>query len=59
MEGVMGEAEKEGKGDEVKQRIEEFKKQSFLKGIGTMTFFITVFAYYKSIYPYVPPGPPM
>jgi hypothetical protein len=53
MEGVMGEAEKEGKGDEVTQRIEEFKKQSFLKGIGTITFFITVFAYYKS--GYVPP----
>jgi hypothetical protein len=56
MEGVMGEAEKEGKGDEVKKRIEEFKQQSFLKGIGTMTFFVTLFVYFKTVNPYIPPG---
>jgi len=58
MEGVIGEAEKEGKGDEVRARIDEFKKQSQLKGLATMAFFITVFFYYKLSYvpPIVPGG---
>jgi hypothetical protein len=50
MEGVIGEAEKEGKGDEVRERIEEFKKQSKLKGLATITFFICAFFYYKMNY---------
>lgn len=56
MEGVIGEAEKEGKGDEVRARIEDFKKKSKLKGLATMAFFITLFFYCKIQYPYVPPG---
>ena len=58
MEGVIGEAEKEGKGDEVRERIEEFRKESKLKGLATMAFFITVFFYYKLTYvpPIVPSG---
>lgn len=56
MEGVIGEAEKEGKGDEVRARIEEFQKQSKLKGLATITFFITLFFWYKA--QYVPDIPP-
>ena len=37
MDGVIGEAEKEGRGDEVRARIEEFKKQSKLKGLATVS----------------------
>jgi hypothetical protein len=50
MEGVLGEAEKEGKGDEVKARIEEFKAQSKLKGLATITFFIVLGFYFKINY---------
>jgi DNA-directed RNA polymerase beta' subunit len=56
MEGVMGEAEKEGKGDEVRARVEEFKKQSKLKGLATISFFIVAVFYYKL--GYVPPITP-
>ena len=56
MEGVIGEAEKAGKGDEVRARIEEFNKQSKLKGLATITFFIVLFFYYKITY--VPPISP-
>ena len=58
MEGVIGEAEKEGKGDEVRARIEDFNKKSKLKGLATITFFITLFFYYKLSYvpPLVPGG---
>lgn len=55
MDGVIGEAEKEGKGDEVRARIEEFQKQSKLKGLATISFFIVLFFYYKLTY--VPPLP--
>jgi len=55
MDGVIGEAEKEGKGDEVRARIEEFNKQSKLKGLATISFFICLFFYYKLSY--VPPLP--
>ena len=37
MDGVIGEAEKEGRGEEVKARIEEFKKKSKLKGLATVS----------------------
>lgn len=52
----MGEAEKEGKGDEVRARVEEFKKQSKLKGLATISFFIVAVFYYKL--GYVPPITP-
>jgi hypothetical protein len=51
MDGVIGEAEKEGKGEEVRARIEDFKKKSKLKGLATITFFISLFAYYKITMP--------
>lgn len=50
MEGVIGEAEKQGKGDEVRARIEEFRAQSKLKGLATISFFIVLFFYYKINY---------
>ena len=57
MEGVIGEAEKEGRGDEVRQRIEEFNKQSKLKGLATISFFIVAVLYAKMTYvPDVPLG---
>lgn len=52
----MSEAEKEGKGEEVRARVEEFKKQSQLKGLATISFFIVAFFYYKI--GYVPPITP-
>jgi hypothetical protein len=51
MEGVIGEAEKEGRGDEVKARIEKFQKESKLKGLATITFFIVVGTYANSVLP--------
>jgi hypothetical protein len=51
MDGVIGEAEKEGKGEEVRARIEDFKKKSKLKGLATIAFFISLFAYYKITMP--------
>ena len=57
MEGVIAEAEKEGRGDEVRERIDEFNKQSKLKGLATITFFIIAFFFYKASYvPDIPPS---
>lgn len=50
MDGVIGEAEKEGKGDEVRQRIDEFKKQSQIKAYAVLTFFVSALVYYKITY---------
>ena len=50
MDGVIGEAEKQGRGDEVKKRIEEFKKKSQLKAFGVIGTAIIVFFYYKIQY---------
>ncbi|GMH68634.1 hypothetical protein TrLO_g5880 [Triparma laevis f. longispina] len=50
MEGVIAEAEKEGRGDEVKKRIEDFKKESQLKAYGVITVFIGVFCACKIAY---------
>lgn len=55
MEGVIGEAEKEGRGDEVRARIEKFNKESKLKGLATIGFFIALGFYAKIQNPYVPP----
>mmetsp|Transcript_197 Transcript_197/g.502 ORF Transcript_197/g.502 Transcript_197/m.502 type:complete len:159 (-) Transcript_197:2241-2717(-) len=55
MEGVIGEAEKEGRGDEVRARIEKFNRESKTKGLVTIGAFITLFFYLKINYPYVPP----
>jgi hypothetical protein len=56
IEGVIGEAEKEGRGDEVRARIEKFQKESKLKGLATITVAIAYFFYLRMTDPYVPPG---
>jgi hypothetical protein len=58
MEGVIGEAEKEGKGDEVRARIEKFREESKLKGLATISVFILLFFYYKLTFvpPIIPSG---
>jgi hypothetical protein len=55
MDGVIGEAEKEGRGAEVRARIENFKKRSQLKGLATITVFFGFVAYLNTVNPYVPP----
>eukprot|EP00536_Pseudo-nitzschia_multiseries_P018189 jgi/Psemu1/228076/e_gw1.2241.6.1 len=55
MDGVIGEAEKEGRGDEVRERIEKFRQQSQIKGLATISTFIALGFYFKMTHPYVPP----
>ena len=55
MDGVIGEAEKEGRGEEVKARISKFQKESKIKGLSIMMVFITLAFYLKITNPYVPP----
>jgi len=55
MDGVIGEAEKEGRGDEVRARVEKFNKESNLKGLATIGTFIALGFYFKITHPYVPP----
>jgi len=55
MDGVIGEAEKEGRGEEVRARVEKFRKDSNLKGLITIGAFIALGFYLKITYPYVPP----
>mmetsp|Transcript_6660 Transcript_6660/g.19199 ORF Transcript_6660/g.19199 Transcript_6660/m.19199 type:complete len:99 (-) Transcript_6660:2407-2703(-) len=55
MDGVIGEAEKEGRGEEVRERIEKFRKESQLKGLATISTFIALGFYLKITHPYVPP----
>lgn len=50
MDGVVGEAEKKGQGDEVRARIDKFKKESQLKGITVVGVFVVVFLYFKIQY---------
>lgn len=49
-EGMIGEAEKAGNGEEVRERIETFKRNSQIKAYSTITFFIAAFLYVRSIY---------
>ncbi|KAG7346786.1 hypothetical protein IV203_037798 [Nitzschia inconspicua] len=56
MEGVIGEAEKEGRGEEVRARIEKFQKESKMKGLATISVAIAFFFYLRITNPYVPPG---
>jgi len=51
MEGVIGEAEKEGRGDEVRERIEKFKRQSQIKATAVLVVFFSSFIYLKEMYP--------
>lgn len=55
MDGVIGEAEKEGRGEEVRARIEKFNRESKTKGLITITSFIALGFYFKMTHPYVPP----
>ena len=50
MEGVLAEAEKDGRGDEVRDRIEKFKKDSQIKAYGVIGFFILTFTACKVAY---------
>ena len=50
MDGVVGEAEKEGRGDEVRERIRDFKKQSQLKAFAVLAVNAIIFFYWKSTY---------
>eukprot|EP00545_Synedropsis_sp_CCMP1620_P012817 CAMPEP_0119005406 /NCGR_PEP_ID=MMETSP1176-20130426/1702_1 /TAXON_ID=265551 /ORGANISM="Synedropsis recta cf, Strain CCMP1620" /LENGTH=161 /DNA_ID=CAMNT_0006957211 /DNA_START=35 /DNA_END=520 /DNA_ORIENTATION=+ len=47
MEGVVGEADKRGEGDEVRQRLEDFKKQSQLKATGVLVVALSALVYFK------------
>eukprot|EP00542_Grammatophora_oceanica_P015387 CAMPEP_0194050102 /NCGR_PEP_ID=MMETSP0009_2-20130614/33077_1 /TAXON_ID=210454 /ORGANISM="Grammatophora oceanica, Strain CCMP 410" /LENGTH=169 /DNA_ID=CAMNT_0038696513 /DNA_START=60 /DNA_END=569 /DNA_ORIENTATION=+ len=53
MDGVIGEAEKEGRGEEVKERIAEFKRQSKIKALSVISVFFAAIVYGKITY--VPP----
>jgi len=44
-----------GRGDEVRERVEKFNRESKNKGLLTIGFFIAVFFYLKITNPYVPP----
>eukprot|EP00586_Coscinodiscus_wailesii_P021805 CAMPEP_0172491072 /NCGR_PEP_ID=MMETSP1066-20121228/21763_1 /TAXON_ID=671091 /ORGANISM="Coscinodiscus wailesii, Strain CCMP2513" /LENGTH=131 /DNA_ID=CAMNT_0013259915 /DNA_START=165 /DNA_END=560 /DNA_ORIENTATION=+ len=57
MEGVIGEAEKEGRGDEVRERIAAFKRKSRIKAAAVLVTAISALAYYKGSY--VPDVPPL
>ena len=50
LDGVVGEAEKEGRGDEVKERIDKFKRESKLKAYGVIGFFAVSFLVLKDVY---------
>lgn len=55
MDGVIGEAEKEGRGEEVRARIEAFKAKSRMKGLSVMGVAITALLYYKlTAEPFIP-----
>lgn len=47
MEGVVGEAEKRGEGDQVRERVDDFKRKSQLKAYAVIGTFISAFFYYK------------
>ena len=55
MDGVIGEAEKEGRGEEVRARIEAFKKKSQLKGLSVITIATAILFYFNTVNPYTPP----
>lgn len=50
MDGVIGEADKEGKGDEVRARIEAFKRESSIKAYSVIGVFIAATIYFKMTY---------
>eukprot|EP00545_Synedropsis_sp_CCMP1620_P012276 CAMPEP_0119013806 /NCGR_PEP_ID=MMETSP1176-20130426/9007_1 /TAXON_ID=265551 /ORGANISM="Synedropsis recta cf, Strain CCMP1620" /LENGTH=172 /DNA_ID=CAMNT_0006966925 /DNA_START=35 /DNA_END=553 /DNA_ORIENTATION=+ len=46
-DGVIGEAEKEGRGDEMREKMADFKRESKIKGFTVIGTFIALFAYLK------------
>ena len=50
LEGMIGEAEKEGKGDEVRARITEFQRTSKIKAYSVLIVFILSFCYAYNLY---------
>lgn len=49
-EGMIGEAEKEGKGDEMRERISSFKRKSKIKAAAVLAVAIGGFFYIQSLY---------
>ena len=49
-EGMIGEAEKEGRGDEVRERLAKFRQTSRIKAYTVLSVFIVSFCYLYSIY---------
>jgi len=47
MDGVVGEAEKNGRGEEVKARIADFKKKSQMKAFSVISVALTALVYSK------------
>ena len=47
MDGVIGEAEKEGKGDKIAKELEEFKKQSQIKAFSVIGVSLATLFYLK------------
>ena len=48
--GVIGEAEKEGRGEEVRARVEKFKRDSAIKAYGVIAVFATAVIVIKLMY---------
>jgi hypothetical protein len=49
-EGMIGEAEKEGRGDEVRERIAKFRQTNRIKAYSVLAVFILSFCYLYNIY---------
>mmetsp|Transcript_18512 Transcript_18512/g.25473 ORF Transcript_18512/g.25473 Transcript_18512/m.25473 type:complete len:183 (-) Transcript_18512:188-736(-) len=50
LDGIVGEAEKEGRGEEVRERIDNFKRESKIKAYSVLVFFVVGFWYARSVY---------
>mmetsp|Transcript_7785 Transcript_7785/g.11908 ORF Transcript_7785/g.11908 Transcript_7785/m.11908 type:complete len:178 (-) Transcript_7785:230-763(-) len=49
-EGRIAEAEKEGRGDEVRAQIEAVEQQGKFKAFGVLGFFVAIFLYLREMY---------
>jgi hypothetical protein len=49
-DGMIGEAEKQGRGDEVRERISQFRKTNQIKAYSVLVVFILSFAYAYNLY---------
>jgi hypothetical protein len=50
MDGVVGEADKRGEGDAVRQRLDDFKKKSQLKATAVLVVALSTLVYFKLDY---------